>query len=76
MKKLSIIIATYNRAQSMLRTLRSVVQQSAPATQWECVVVNNNSKDDTEAVFADFARENSAFDLKKRGLCASFPIWI
>lgn len=64
MKKLSIIIATYNRAQSMLRTLRSVVQQSAPATQWECVVVNNNSKDDTEAVFADFARENSAFDLR------------
>ena len=64
MKKLSIVVATYNRSQSLLRTLRSVVGQTAPAEQWECVVVNNNSTDDTEAVFADFARENPTFDLR------------
>ena len=64
MKKLSIVVATYNRSQSLLRTLRSVVGQTAPAEQWECVVVNNNSTDDTEAVFADFAAAHPTFDLK------------
>ena len=64
MKKLSIVVATYNRSQSLLRTLRSVVGQTAPAEQWECVVVNTNSTDDTEAVFADFAAAHPTFDLK------------
>ena len=64
MKKLSIIVATYNRSQSLLRTLRSVVAQSAPAEQWELVVVNNNSTDNTAAVFAQFAAEHSEFNLR------------
>ena len=64
MKKLSIVVATYNRAQSLLRTLHSVVAQSAPKELWECVVVNNNSTDETEALFAAFAAEHSQFDLR------------
>lgn len=64
MKKLSLIIATYNRAQSLLRTLRSVVSQSAAPELWECIVVNNNSTDNTAEVFACFATENQGFDLK------------
>ena len=64
MKKLSLIIATYNRAQSLLRTLRSVVSQSAAPELWECIVVNNNSTDNTAEVFASFAAENQGFDLK------------
>ena len=64
MKKLSIVIATYNRSQSLMRILRSVVGQTAPAQLWECVVVNNNSTDDTEAVFSDFAEKNPTFDLR------------
>ena len=64
MKKLSLIIATYNRAQSLLRTLRSVVSQSAAPELWECIVVNNNSTDNTAEVFACFAAENQGFDLK------------
>ena len=64
MKKLSLIIATYNRAQSLLRTLRSVVSQSAAPELWECVVVNNNSTDNTAEVFARFAAENEDFDLR------------
>ena len=46
MIRLSLIIATYNRARPL---------QDAPPALWECVVVNNNSQDDTEARFADFA---------------------
>lgn len=64
MKKLSLIIATYNRAQSLLRTLRSVVSQSAVPELWECIVVNNNSTDNTAEVFACFAAENQGFDLR------------
>lgn len=64
MKKLSIIVATYNRAKSLLRTLESVVAQTAPAELWECVVVNNNSSDDTAELFADFAATHSGYNLK------------
>ena len=41
-----------------------MVAQSAPAQLWECVVVNNNSTDDTIDVFARFAAENQAFNLR------------
>lgn len=64
MLRLSLIIATYNRAAFLIETLRSVVAQDAPAQEWECVVVNNNSSDDTAARFAAFAAENAGFDLR------------
>ena len=47
MLRLSLIVATYNRAESLITALQSVVQQTAPKDEWECVVVNNNSTDDT-----------------------------
>ena len=55
MIRLSLLIATYNRADRLVETLESVVEQDAPAGQWECVVVNNNSTDDTSGRFAAFA---------------------
>lgn len=64
MIRLSLIIATYNRAGQMLRALESVVAQDAPAGEWECVVVNNNSTDDTEARFAEFAARHAEFNLR------------
>lgn len=39
----------------MLVALQSLVQQSADATVWECIVVDNNSTDDTRRVFDGFA---------------------
>ena len=45
--ELSIIISTYNNAISLVRTLESVAKQDYDKTKWECVVVNNNSTDDT-----------------------------
>ncbi len=64
MKKLSLIIATYNRSQSLLRLLGSVVSQTAPKELWECVVVNNNSSDDTVEQFATFASEHADCNLR------------
>lgn len=64
MKKLSLIVATYNRAASLLRTLESVVLQSADPMLWECVVVNNNSTDNTAEAFAAFAADHTSFSLR------------
>ena len=56
--ELSLIVSTYNRAESLIRTLHSVAQQDAPADIWECVVVNNASTDDTERRVAEFIAEH------------------
>lgn len=62
--KLTLIIATFNRASSLLRTLESVVRQSAKPELWECVVVNNASTDSTETDFAAFAQEYADLNLR------------
>lgn len=64
MPRISIVIATYNRARQLLETLNSLVQQDLPPAEWECVVVDNNSKDDTQAAFAAFAESHSGFNLR------------
>lgn len=58
MPRLTVVVATYNRAESLIRCLESFRTQSSPREQWEVVAVNNNSKDDTEARFAQFVAEN------------------
>ncbi len=58
MPRLTVVVATYNRAESLIRCLRSFRDQSLPREEWEVVVVNNNSKDDTEERFDDFVKEN------------------
>lgn len=64
MIRLSIVIATYNRATLLLDALKSVIRQSAPAQEWECVVVNNNSSDNTSECFAEFASEYPEYNLR------------
>ena len=58
MLRLTVVVATYNRAESLVRCLESFRTQSAPREEWEVVVVNNNSKDDTEERFAEFVTAN------------------
>ena len=55
MIRLSIVIATYNRSSQLLHLLQSVVEQTVPRQEWECVVVNNNSTDDTASAFETFS---------------------
>lgn len=64
MLRLSLVIATYNRAESLLVTLNSVAKQNVPTELWECIVVNNNSTDDTEERFNEFAQAHP--DLRLR----------
>jgi len=64
MIKLSLIIATYNRSASLLTALESVACQDFPAEKWECVVVNNNSQDDTVARTEAFAAAHPGLQLR------------
>ncbi len=50
MIKLSLIITTYNRAEQLKTALLSLCAQDAAANQWELIVVNNNSADNTDDV--------------------------
>ena len=62
--ELSIIISTYNNAASLLRTLDSVAKQDYDKKEWECVIVNNNSTDDTAARVAAFIKEHSDLNIR------------
>ena len=64
MIKLSLLIATYNRADRLIETLESVVAQDAPSELGECVVVNNNSTDCTAERFAAFAAAHPQYNLR------------
>jgi glycosyltransferase involved in cell wall biosynthesis len=59
----SIIICTYNRSGLLRDSIESVVAQNFPADQFEIVVVDNNSSDDTANVVQEVA-ENSIVSIK------------
>jgi GT2 family glycosyltransferase len=47
----SVIVCTYNRAASLQDTLAALAaQEAAPGLEWEVLVVDNNSRDDTRRV--------------------------
>lgn len=46
----SIIVCTYNRAESLRETLAALRALDAPGVQWEVLVVDNNSSDATRAI--------------------------
>lgn len=63
MIRLSLVIATYNRCEQLMVTLRSVAEQRHPAAEWECVVVDNNSKDDTATYVEAFAKSHPELNI-------------
>ena len=64
MIRISLVIPTHNRAAQLVAALESVVRQDLPRDEWECVVVSNNSTDDTEARFAAFAAAHPGCGLR------------
>lgn len=55
--KVTVILCTYNRSQSLARALESVAQSVVPATvDWEVLVVDNNSKDQTRETVTQFCQ--------------------
>jgi glycosyltransferase involved in cell wall biosynthesis len=55
----SIIIPTYNRAAIISDTLKSVLAQTY--TNWECIVVDDGSTDNTHEVLAGFIEKDNRF---------------
>ncbi len=64
MIRLSLIIATYNRAEQLMTTLNSVAEQSATAEEWECIVVDNNSQDNTSERVAAFITAHPELNIR------------
>lgn len=53
--EISIIIATYNRSESLRKTLDSIKELVVPKdTTWEIIIIDNNSTDNTRDVVEEF----------------------
>jgi GT2 family glycosyltransferase/lipopolysaccharide biosynthesis regulator YciM len=50
----SVILCSFNRAQTLKRCLDSFCNQTMPVDRWEMVLVNDGSTDDTEKIVHDF----------------------
>ncbi len=60
----SIIIPTYNRASLIGETLDSVLAQTY--TNWECIVVDDGSSDNTDEVVGEYVARDNRFQYHKR----------
>jgi glucosyl-dolichyl phosphate glucuronosyltransferase len=57
---ISVVICTYNRAESLRTTLRSLEAMIIPpALSWELIVIDNNSTDATKSVVDEFRRNSN-----------------
>ncbi|CAM2918978.1 MAG: glycosyltransferase family 2 protein [Paludibacter sp.] len=59
MTKISIIVPCYNQAQYLPHALQSVLDQTY--TDWECIIVNDGSPDNTEAVAGEWITKDTRF---------------
>lgn len=61
--KLSIIIPAYNAADTIVHCLDSILVQEIP-WQWEVLVINDGSQDETAQVVADYAHQHPEANLR------------
>ena len=64
MYRLTLVIPTYNRAQSLLRALDSVAQQTLDPAVWECLIIDNASTDHTVEAVTHFAEAHPTLNLR------------
>jgi glycosyltransferase involved in cell wall biosynthesis len=66
----SVVIPTYNRARELERALKSVLAQTYP--NWEALVVDNHSSDNTDDVVAGFGDSRiKLFKIQNNGVIAA-----
>lgn len=63
--KASIIIPTYNRSDVIIRSLETWTTQTMCSNDFEVIVVDNNSTDNSAALINDFIRNRSNFHYLK-----------
>ena len=61
---ISIIIPTFNRAHLIGETLDSIIAQTY--SNWECIVVDDGSSDNTEEVLAKYINKDQRFQYHQR----------
>lgn len=66
-QKISVIIPCYNQALFLEQTLQSVLDQTY--IDWECIIVNDGSQDNTEEVVSQWLQKDTRFKyvFKKNG---------
>ncbi|MFV8368173.1 glycosyltransferase family 2 protein [Flavobacterium sp. LB2R40] len=63
-KKVTIIVPCYNQAQFLEEALQSVLNQTY--TNWECIIVNDGSPDNTEEIAKSWMDNDSRFVYLKK----------
>ena len=58
--RLTVAVCTYQRAGFLRQTLAGLARQEFPRDQYEVLVIDNNSRDHTRAVVAEFASSQPA----------------
>lgn len=58
---ISLIIPTYNRAHLICETLDSILAQTY--TNWECIIVDDGSTDDSVSIITDYISNDERFNL-------------
>ena len=61
--KVSIIIPTYNRSESLIRTVDSFAKQKK-FRNFEIIISDNNSKDNTKELVLDYIKKNKSIEIK------------
>lgn len=61
---ISIVIPTFNRAHLIGETLDSVMAQTYE--NWECIIVDDGSKDNTDRIIADYIKKDNRFQYYQR----------
>ncbi|HYW96767.1 MAG TPA: glycosyltransferase family 2 protein [Bacteroidales bacterium] len=61
---ISVIVTTYKRSDYLLRCLESLTRQTAPATAYEVIVVDNNSADDTASMTKKFIDDHKDITIR------------
>lgn len=72
-KYVSIVLPTYNRAHSILKSVESILRQTYP--YWELLVIDDGSTDNTKEIIADIAASDTRVryfgQLQNRGVSAA-----
>ena len=72
MPKISVIVPCYNQAQYLDECLQSIENQTF--ADWECIIVNDGSPDNTEEIAQRWTKKDSRFRYFKqenKGVCAA-----
>jgi glycosyltransferase involved in cell wall biosynthesis len=71
--KITIIVCTYKRPKHLKKTLLSLIQQTIPLSEFEILVIDNDSKDETNKVVTRISAQHPAANIryhleKRKGL--------